>query len=89
MRGSVKGRTLRIVHVRRDGTSYAKEEIVFDPVGRNAETQICCSHRFAQVSNHIAMRPHLGSGPIAEPAVVHRKSIMVLCHGRHTQRQLS
>jgi hypothetical protein len=42
-----------------------------------AEMQACSAHCFGQFSGGVAVRAHLGGGPVAHAAVVHRKTIVV------------
>src|SRR2546430_10553801 len=44
------------------------------------------AHGLGQFSRSVAMRPHLGRSPIAQPAVVHGKSIVMLRHWHYVFR---
>ena len=83
MRRTVEGGILRVVHVGRNRTAHAKKEIVLYPVRRYAKMQAFRSYRLGQVPDDITMRPHLGRCPVAQPTVVHGKTVMMLCHRHH------
>jgi len=44
---------------------------------RHAKMQTFEAHRLCQLSDHIAMRPHLDCAPVAYAAVVHREAVMM------------
>ena len=81
MRGSVEGRILRIIHVRRNLARNAEEKIVFHPMRRHAEMQPLGANCVGKFSSGVAVRTHFGHGPVAQAAVIHRKTIVMLRHG--------
>ena len=59
---------------------------MFDAVRRHAKMQPGGPHCPRQFSGGIAMRSYFGHRPIAQPAVVHRESVVMLGHGHYVFR---
>ena len=79
---AVEHGVLRVVHIRRNCAARPQEEIMFDAVRRHAKMQPGGPYRLRQFPGGIAMRSHFGHRPIAQSAVVHRESVVMLGH-RH------
>src|SRR5690348_3933155 len=81
MSRTVECSVLWIVHVRRNLAPHTKKEVVFHPVGRHSEPQTRSPHCLCELSGCVTMRTHFGHGPVAQTAIVHRKTVVMLRDG--------
>ena len=71
----------RVLHIRVEVAAAVEEPPVLGAVAGDAEYHALLPGRRGQLADDIALRPHLGRGPVAQRAVVHREPVVMLRHG--------